>query len=136
MSEVDLRSSLGELFKAGWGTRTPISWPNMKFEPKPEEAYVKFSIAGGETGQLEFGGENATVRDQGRVFVQVMVPLLSGDKKARELADAVKSIFAAQRQITTTEGRILLRRASSKPIGAVGTHDQTNVSIPYLYDTH
>lgn len=137
MSAVDMRAAVGALLSSNWNEAThgPIAWPNMTFTPEPTLTFIKFSMSSAQTDQIEFGADNATVRDTGRVFVQVFVPVGKGDKRARELCDILAKLFKDNKQLTTPVGRIIFRRANIKDIGASGPHYQFNVSIPYLYDT-
>lgn len=137
MSSVALRQMVGAPFDLFWSGRTRVAWPNAEFEPEPTEEFIKFSMsAAADTEQLEFGANNCTVRETGRMFVQVFVPTGTGDMRARELADTVAEFVKAHPQLTSAAGRLILRRATIKDIGAAGAHYQINVATPYLYDTY
>lgn len=135
MSAVIERESIGALFNTQWAGRTGIAWPNMTFNPDPQQAYVKFSIVQANADDLEVGSV-AQKRASGRVFVQVFVPEGSGDNEARVLCDAAVAAFTGpNRVMTTADGRIMFRQPTVRDIGASKPHYQYNVSIPYLYDT-
>lgn len=135
MSAADERKSIGDLFKAEWADRLPVAWPNMKFEPPAEAAWCRFSIVQAEARQIEIGGINNEARAEGRVFVQVFVPVGTGDKVARQHCDVAANIFKTHKTLTTPEGCVRFRRPVIRDIGAAGAHYQFNVAIPYLYDT-
>lgn len=135
MSAVDERSLIGQHFKTGWANRLPVAWPNTKFEP-PETSWVRFEIVQADADRIEFGGTVSTRRAEGRVFVQVFVPLGTGDAEARAHCDAVAAIFKANNgQQSSTDGRVIFREPVVRGIGTSGAHYQTNVSIPYQYDS-
>lgn len=135
MSVVDERESIGELFDLQWAERTPVEWPNTKFDPVEGGKYIRFHVVRGNADRLEIGSDRKTRRQYGRVLIQVLVPRGTGDREALTLCDEVETIFRTNGQVTTSEGRLLFREPVSRPIGSEGAFHQHNVTIPYLYDS-
>lgn len=135
MSAVDERQTIGNLFDQHWAGRTPVEWPNTKFDPVEGMSYVRFHVVRGNADRLEFGSDRKTRRQYGRVIVQVLVPRGTGDRDALVLCDQIEAIFRTNGQLTSAEGRLLFREPVSRPLGSEGAFHQHNVSIPYLYDS-
>lgn len=132
---VEENTAIRTLFNAGWGNTTPIAYENEKFAPKTDEAYVSLIIRPDDANQHEIGSTKVTFRQPGLIFVMVFTPPDKGVAAALVLGEKAAVIFRRQSS-TFTDGRILYRAPSVKPIGITDEgYFHVNVVIPYLRDS-
>lgn len=85
---------LASAFNAAWSGDTRIAWPNILFEPQPDENWVRFSVITGEAQQVTTGCPGANVvRYQGIVDIQIFTPRGIGTASANALADKAVAVF-------------------------------------------
>lgn len=77
---------------AQWGATTPISWPNVEFDPTPGTSYLRVTIRNGESLQ-PYLGLTSKRRSAGVVMGEVFVASNAADGTARTLADTFAAIF-------------------------------------------
>lgn len=144
MSTEAERIAIGTLFNTEWGTTTPISWPNRDFTPPVSQEWVRFSVVPADAFKIEIGSGNNQTRTVGLVFVQVFVPVGSGDGRAGELASLAIEVFADKDiQVfdpadgVTVVGRVMFRSPTARSIGIEGEsiYYQLSVSVPYVRDS-
>lgn len=89
-------------FAAQWGTTTPVAWPNVKFTPGNELAWVRFTVADASGRQASMGQPDENLhRYTGLVTVQIFTKLGTGDERALELADLATGIFRGWRDASS-----------------------------------
>lgn len=148
MSREAERIAVGTLFANGWGSTTPVSIPNKDFTPPQDTEWVRLSLQQADAFRLEMGaGANRQSRTVGIVFVQVFVPVDTGDGRASELADLAAAIFRDQvvelldpRDGVTVIGRMIFRsptisEGGDSQIETKGVFFQMQVGIPYIGDS-
>ena len=138
MSATEENTAIRTLFNAGWGTTTPIAYENEAFTP-PSDAdtsYVSLIIRPDDASQHEIGSTNVTFRQPGLIFVMIFSPPDKGNAAALALGEQAAVIFRRQSS-TFTDGRILYRAPSIKPIGITDEgYFHVNVVIPYVRDSY
>lgn len=134
MSSAAERTALGTLFNTEWANRTPVAWPNRKYDPVVGTAWVRFSVIQADGFRTEFGSPGSQHRFLGTVFVQVFAPTLAGDGPALALGDQAAAILRSRSLTVETAGRILLRTPTVRAVGEDQGWFQVNVSCPYLFD--
>lgn len=85
---------LASAFNSAWGDDIRVAWPNIIFEPRPDESWVRFTVITGEAQQVTTGCPGANVvRYQGIVDIQVFTPRGGGTATANAMADKAIAIF-------------------------------------------
>ena len=125
-------------FNTQWASATPIAWPNVKFTPHTDEAWVRFLIQDIDSAQVSFGdplNNNDRYRHIGRVLIQIFTLKGQGDKEARELADTATGIF---RKWSDAGSGVLFRLAPF--VRDIQNEEakwfQVNVECPFLRDSY
>lgn len=130
MSYADERDAICSRFEAHWASRTPLAWPNRGFAVPPEREWIRLTILDGDTRQVSIGSPGANIhRHSGVIVIQVFVPIDSGTRTARDLADQAAAIFRNQR----FDG-IRCDVPSVREIGPDGVWFQVNMSCPFRRD--
>ena len=138
MSATAENTAIRTLFNAGWGSTTPIAYENEEFDTPSdgETSYVSLVIRPDDAFQHEIGSTRVTFRHPGLIFVMIFSPPDKGNAVALALAEQAAVIFRRQRS-TFTDGRILYRAPSTKPIGITDEGwFHVNVVIPYVRDSY
>ncbi|MEM7444292.1 MAG: phage tail terminator-like protein [Pseudomonadota bacterium] len=130
MSYADARDAICGRFDARWAGRTPVAWPNHGFAVPSGAPWVRLTIVDGEARQASLGSPGANLhRHTGVIMVQVFVPIDSGTRTARELADEAAEIFRHQRF-----DAIRCDVPSVREIGPDDVWFQVNMSCPFRRD--
>jgi hypothetical protein len=129
MSYAAQNLELQARFKAGWGSTTPVAWPNVSFTPSTA-AWVRFTILNGEEARLTFGATLNNFRNTGVVVVSIFSPLNIGTADVMAKADAAAAIFRDWCGAT-----VRCRAATIRDVGPEGQGwYQVNVTIPFQRD--
>ena len=117
-------------FNTGWGSTTPIAWPDLTFTP-PNATWVRFSMKNDDGFQASMGDPgNNRHRRIGTVFIQVFQPQGQASTDARAKADKAADIFLAN----TLTG-VLFKNVNARDIGPDGNgFYQWNVTANFQYD--
>lgn len=84
----DLRTYLND----NW-TATPISWPNVEFEPpEPPDDFLKFNTQDASSTKLEVG-KSGMSEYPGVLFLGINVPAGSGRRQAKKYQDDLRNLF-------------------------------------------
>ena len=128
MSYSAERSELRDKFDTEWADRIPVDWPNIAFDqPSPPAPWCRFRISGGERWRTTFGSHKNNYRNVGLIFIQIFVPVDTGDDEAFQRADEAAEIFRSWGGTN-----IQCRTPVIKEIGADGSgYYQVNVTIPF-----
>lgn len=97
------------------------------FDPKGEHARIY--IKTGDSDQRSFG-EFRRVRTVGVVIIVIRVPISSGDRRAKEIAVAIRN--AAFNGVSSNG--VTFRFPSLKEMGRQGSWYQVNLAVPFQYD--
>lgn len=134
--------TLAAAFSNGWVDETsgkaltPISWPNVAFTKPSNEPWVRFGVLDGSSSFASAGAAgNNIVRHVGQVVIQIFVPVMTAETKARELADVAAGLFSGVR---LDSGHIRFGTAYMTPVPNSlddGWH-QVNVTIPFQRDEY
>jgi hypothetical protein len=138
-----IRKAIEQYFVSAWvltpgGTaRTPIDFPNNRFNPVEGAPWVRIWII--EAGaNRAFIGQSAPLghRSFGRVVVQVFVPARSGLGAANALGDHASKLFSERRMPfsdASISGTLDLQVATVRaiPIRQGEEWQQVNVETPY-----
>ena len=116
-------------------TKAQIAFPNMDFIKPEGKAWARLSFKNGLSFRLELGrsGIVATRRFPGTVYIQVFVPINTGDLVARNTCEGFRALFEDQ-VYPFTNGSIRFRMATIEEVGATDAYYQFNVSIPFVRD--
>jgi hypothetical protein len=107
----------------------PTQYDNDGSFERPESApWCRFTILQGDTAQVTAGGSKR-FRQPGVAIAQVFVPAGEGDKRALELADAIKLAFRS-----VTAAGVIYRSPSVQNMGRRDGEWQVNVSCPFFAD--
>lgn len=87
-----IRASIQSHFASGWGSRTPIEWEQVPYEPTAGTPYVTLWVTPSDAIQAELG-VNPRYRVFGVVQVDINCPANTGIATITGHADAVKSLF-------------------------------------------
>ncbi len=135
VGSVDENTAIRTIFNTGWAGATPIAYENEKFTPPDDAAYVSLVVRPDDAFQHEIGATKVTFRQPGLIFVMIFSPPDGGNKAALVLADLAADTFRRQSSMFT-DGRILYRAPSIKPIGITDEgYFHVNVVIPYIRDS-
>ena len=114
-------------FAAAWGATTRVAYGNVPFTPQTDESWVRLSVQSGDAERITIG--QALHRHLGIIFIQIFTPVGRGEKPGRALADTASAVFRDAYFST-----ILCKSARMTVVGAVGSHHQINISIPFERD--
>ena len=81
----------------GWkalGSPVPLLFDNARADATVPASFVRFSVRPGSEEQRSLGNERVRVKREGRVWLQVAIPVGNPDSEAWALVDQAKSIFA------------------------------------------
>lgn len=81
----------------GWkalGSPVDLLFDNGLANAKLPASFVRFSVRPGSEEQRNLGNERVRVKREGRVWLQVAIPIGNPDSEAWALVDQVKSLFA------------------------------------------
>lgn len=81
----------------GWkalGTPVPLLYDNARADEKVPASFIRFSVRPGSEDQRSLGNDRVRVRREGRVWVQVAIPIGHPDSEAWALVDKAKQLFA------------------------------------------
>jgi len=135
MSSVKENTAIRTLFNTGWGSTTPVAYPNEAFTPPADASYVVLSIKADDAFQVEISGPGAHSRHPGLIFIMIFSPPDRGNNAALALADTAAAIFR-RNSSTFVDGRILYRQPSIETIGITDEGwFHVNVVIPYVRDS-
>jgi hypothetical protein len=136
MASNDAREVVGALLKNTWSNveNIPIAWPNREFAPPGKAPWVRVTIIEGSGEQVTIGGTNNLYRHSGILFLQVFVPVNSGDYKARSIADELADVFRSDSFDGAAAEVVRFRTPRIRPIGAEGAYYQVNCEVPFLRD--
>ena len=88
------RADIEGRFATLWGSTTPVAYSNVAFTPPADAEWVRLNILDNTTDEIGIGQPNAQLhRFQGLIVVGIFTPLNTGEKRARQLADQVFSMF-------------------------------------------
>ena len=133
---ADENTAIRTLFNTGWASATPVAFENEEFTPPDEGSYASFVIRPDDASQYEIGSTKVTFRAPGLIFVMIFSPPDEGNAATLALADTAAAIFRRQSS-TFTDGRILYRAPTIKPIGITDEgYFHVNVVIPYIRDSY
>lgn len=102
MSYTDEQKAIMGRLETGWGTTTPIAWPNAIYPPPADHAaspdkyddaaYIEPRVARQPAFNTDLGTDRR-VRHPGLLTINVRTRLGEGDKEAMELADKAAALF-------------------------------------------
>lgn len=113
--------ALSDRFLSEWNDLTPVAMEGLPALPEQDDAWVRFTIR---PGRQNHGNLGRLYEQQGRVWLQVFVPVAEGDGLAYELADRFIEIFRSYR-----EGNLICSTPDMNVVGEDGNWLQVNVSI-------
>lgn len=131
MTIESLKTSLQAHFNTGWADRTPVHWPNVRFDPPTDEAWVRYQEIPVDSDFASIGsvGNNVCTRDIGQVVITVFVPLKSTTLELDQHIDVIMGIFRGQ-----SVGTALFRQPRRNGIGPDNEWFQEAVICPYQFD--
>ncbi len=125
-------AALRQRFATGWGSTTPVQWPNQRFDI-PETAWVRFVIEDADVQWRSMGDPgNNRERHIGQVVVQIFVPRGDGEGVSVEYADTIKAIFRGWQDATS--GVRFRVPPYARQAGTERKWYQVNVVAPYEFD--
>lgn len=80
----------------GWkalGSPVPLLFDNARANATMPASFVRFSVRPGSEEQRSLGNERVRVKREGRVWLQVAIPVGNPDSEAWALVDQAKSLF-------------------------------------------
>lgn len=87
-AETDLRT----YFNDNW-TATPISWPNVSFEPaEPPAPFIKYNIQDAASSKLEVGRSGMS-EYPGVLFFGINIPAGNGRNLVKKYQDDLRELF-------------------------------------------
>lgn len=109
MSPSEVRAALVNHFNTNY-SETPVEWENIQLpDADKKNPFVSFTITF-VRGNSIIKGSGSVTRHSGVIFADVRVPVLTGSKRAYEIADIVCSTL--ERQRITHLGKSLVTDAS------------------------
>lgn len=109
------------------GNAVPTEYHNLTFTGDRTEPYTQFYIAFGKSISRICGPNGTETRHSGLIRVNILVPLLSGQNRAYELADFAAAALERQRFGTVTT------RAASVTEGPISSENfSLIVSVPFV----
>jgi len=128
---VSAREAIYQRFVDQWGGSSAFTFDNEQFDPPAGVPWVRVSVRHSFGAQETLGGApNRRFSRGGLIFVQVFVPLDSGNKAADALAQSARAIFEGTHFATDV-------RCSDVTVREVGPSEgwfQTNVECSFEYD--
>lgn len=82
------------------GSPVQLLFDNGRADAKVPASFVRFSVRPGSEEQRSLGNERVRVKREGRVWLQVAVPIGNPDKEAWALVDQAKAMFVRWHAIT------------------------------------
>ena len=93
-THAELRTTLEEAFKTGWGVTTPIAWDNIVENiPDIESPWVRVTIKSRRSSNIVIG-EGEPSQLNGFFSVQIFVPMGDGLGAAWAFVDSVNAVCA------------------------------------------
>lgn len=135
--------AIEQLFQTGWGTRTPIEWTNVRFEPTAGVPYVSCTIAEAPRALTASLGNPPLKRYRGEVLIRVFTPEVrtgtadvGGAGPARQYAGEAAAIFRTNtgqgRQVSSGEsGEITFETPAFAPGELQSGWYSIQVVVPY-----
>lgn len=123
------REAIETRFAVQWAGQTPVSYDNSAFNIPQNTPWVRLTILNGESQNASVGTSH--LRHIGIISVQVFVPVDSGTRQARLLANSVSTIFDNQRF-----AGIQCRVSSIQRGGDQDGWHMTIVNTPFRRDEH
>ncbi|KKI22331.1 phage tail terminator-like protein [Sphingomonas sp. Ag1] len=84
----------------GWkslGSPVPLLFDNNRADAKMPASFIRFSVRPGTEEQRSLGNSRVRVNREGRVWLQVAIPIGNPDSEAWALVDQAKSLFVRWR---------------------------------------
>jgi len=128
-----LQDTILDKFKTGWGSTSPVAWPNIIFNPDTGSItkWVRITVIESVTANADVGG--TLRRTVGNIFVQVFVTKGNGTSDMTTLCDAVLNVLEQKNFGTYIEtGRGSVAGVGGDPKSAWW---QANVVIPFRFDS-
>lgn len=130
MSYETERADIENRFATLWGATCPVAYSNVAFSPPADSEWARLTILDNTTDEIGIGQPGAQLhRFQGLIIVSVFSQLNKGEKKARQLADLVFSIFKS-----ADFGSVTTWAPSLTVIGESDGYFQVNVTINFKRD--
>lgn len=131
MSYETQNTELRTRFNTVWLDRIPVDFANFPFTlPSPPAPWCRFRISSGPAQRTTIGDSINNYKNTGIVFVQIFIPIDTGDGLAYQHADDVADIF---RDWCGTN--IRCRTPYVKEVGPDGSgYFQVNCIIPFVRD--
>jgi hypothetical protein len=79
------------------GSPVPLLFDNGRADAKMPASFVSFSVRPGTEDQRSLGNQRVRVEREGRIWLQVAIPIGNPDSEAWALVDQAKSMFARWR---------------------------------------
>lgn len=96
MKPSEVRAALITYFQDNY-SETPVEFENIKFDDAAKKnPFVSFTIRM-TNGRSVIRGNGASVRYSGVIFIDVRTPIMTGTKRAYEIADIVADIMHNKR---------------------------------------
>jgi len=108
----DIISTLKEYFNDNWvdggSPRTPVAWPNVKFESQGLPAWVRMYVRHSESGRQLITGEIASGQVfRGLIFVDVFIPANTSTEVSDTLMDHVRDLWNEKR-VEISPGKVII----------------------------
>lgn len=90
---------------SGWkalGSPVPLLFDNARADATVPASFVRFSVRPGSEEQRSLGSERVRVKREGRVWLQVAIPIGNPDREAWALVDQAKSLFVRWHDTATS----------------------------------
>ena len=126
MNQEQFDQAVETRMQSQW-TATPVFFDNTKSTPPDNAPWVRMVNLTGQSQKIDLLNRYRTV---GIIDFQVMVPLLSGVRAGKQLADQIASLWRS-----VTVSGIVFKTPSVARVGDTGNGwFQMNVSVPYYWD--
>lgn len=120
---------LRNLFNGWWATQ--IAWPNVRFTPPVNAAWVRFRILPGPARIASVGARANLRRHEGTIVVEVFVPKNDGEGAAEGYCDQVADLF----RIHTRQQGLRFSEPYMAGVSETGPWYKRDVLVPFTRDT-
>lgn len=105
---------------------TPTEYENSRFNGDRSQPFVSLSIGFGKSFSI-IKGDGTKTRHTGMIRVKIRIPIITGTKRAYELADIAADLLERKRI-----GTVTTRQASLHEVGTDDEYFILVVSVPFL----
>jgi hypothetical protein len=128
MSYHGQKVAIESRFNTQWAGNTPVKYPNTRFTPSDETAFVEIEVVGGQPSRSL--GDDPIFRDYGSIVVKAHIPKGIGSGPAFTLADQAAAVFRDAQFSSIT----CYAPEPPMPLGVIEEWYVVVITIPFHWD--